>query len=607
MTATDARRQMWMAWAATGAAVALAARRVPLDYASYALLHAKAALNPESMGADLLVRAAGAVPYALGSRVAAWGMVSLHSLTGASPETAAGAFQLLLWTLQGLLMFRLVRAVSGSANAAFLGTLCFGLDMPLLFADTPYCMPEFDRSLGLVPLLWAVCRLVEGEPWPALLGLSAATYVHANPAIQLWPLFFLEDVWRFAKNPEHRAGVVLRLAVGLVIALPLCMAAGEEPFLDAARDYARTTLIVSAAALAGLGNSAQVIFTAVAGSATIALLLRFRPLPSTGLWLRGIAAACVMMAMGRVAYLAYDGSPLWGFILKLQPWVSMHVVEWAGDILLAAWLGSLLEAEDPFWLGALCLFAYPRGPFVRFAALAVCWSLLTGRRRVAAAVFTAAVVAPILHWTCASTLQAALGLLRLELLFGYITAEPPYLSAGIVACLTAAYACLRMPKDRYRPACLVAAAAAVLCASWLQDVPSTDHPFRRMESWAKANTPPGSKFVFSPLGLGDCMGFIIAAERPASACLEYLDGILLFGRHAAPMGERMRDLGFDFAAVKEPEDVRAAVDRLNASLDLRAASRLGYRPDYLLTSRAETAAAPVHREGPYLLYRVPTP
>ncbi|MBI5244374.1 MAG: hypothetical protein HY922_11960 [Elusimicrobia bacterium] len=599
----------WLGWAAVASAVALAAVRSELSGPSLTLLIAKAHLHPESLGADPLVQAALGSPYGLGPRIVAALLAWLSAHLGASPETLASLLQLALWVCQAALMFRLAGAATGDDEAAFFATLFFGLWMPLGPTDAPYAMPRLDRSLGLVPLLWGLWNLILGRRWRALAGIASATYLHANPALHLWPLMLAEDILNAWRDPRERRGAVLRLAAAAAAALPLVMSAGGEPFAEASHEAVRISLLQFAPWIGGFGISAADFVFFIEGLVLLALAgWQVRRLPGLPILLRG-AALCVLMAsLGTLAYRFYSpGARFWGLIVKLQPWVSLYWLELSWQLILAAWTVSLLRKGDKLWPIFLLLLAISfRHDFILRAALIGLFIVqLAQMRRTAAGLVAAAAALPFLYWLAPRLFHQAAAWIGLRGGLFLLPAFKLSMGAALLACLGLG---ALLAKVSGKKAVLLACAAVILLGVEARNRPQKMDPdLARMADWVRENTARGALLLFSPAP--HCAPFVLRAERPVFACREYVGITLLYFHAAKPMIERLDAAGLSFEHIRTPREFME-MGRLEPDTRAETVMKLAESGgvDYLLVEGERAwAGAALRREGAYSLYRLEKP
>ena len=598
-----------MSWRATAilAALALSLLRTTLDSRSHSVLLAQARLHPESLAADPLVRAAEGAPYTQGPRrlapVLAW-----LSHKGLPLETASAGLVLALWVLQAGLMFRLARRATGRDDAAFLACCLFGLEMPLFPSAVPNGMTGLDRSLGLVPLLWGLGCLFSGDRWLAWAGLGAATYMHANPAIHLWPLFAASEAWSAFKDPASRRGALSRLAAAAVMGAPLLLSAGGDPFSEGAAEAARVSLIAFGPYIGGFGMTPTDYLFCIEGLLLLAAAAYgARELPGRELVLRAAALSLLMLAAGTLTYAFYvPGHRLLGAVVKLQPWVSLYVLELCGLLLFSFWLTQEAERDEPLWLALLFTLSqsWQHDWVLRLLSLALAACVLAKARRLGTALALGFAVLPLLNWAAPAALRGAATLVHLRGGFLALPAFAPVTTALLLASLAAAAALARRVEGTRKPA-LAAAALLLLLVSWRQPHAQSDKDLMRMAAWVKQHTPETASLAFFPLHPPDCVWWMSHAARPVLACVDHIEGPMLYGERGREMGERLAWTGYDFSRVKRFSDLGAELDRLDRELTPEKALALyrAGRADYLLTRTARPwPKPPIHVEGPYALY-----
>lgn len=598
-----------LGWAAAASAVALTVLRSELSGPSLTLLIAKARLHPESLGLDPLVQAALGSPYGWGPRIVGALLAWLSAHLGASPEALASLLQLALWICQAFLMFKLAAAATGDDEAAFFATLFFGLWMPLGPADAPYAMPRLDRSIGLAPLLWGIWNLLLGRRWRALIGIAAATYLHANPALHLWPLMLAEDILSAWRDPRERRGAALRLAAAAAIALPLVLSAGGEPFGEASREAVRISLLQFAPWIGGYGISAADFLFFAEGLAFLVLAgWQVRGLRAFPILLRG-AALCVLMAsLGTLAYRFYaPGARFWGLIVKLQPWVSLYWLELSWQLILAAWTVSLLRRGDKLWPVFLLLLVVSfRHDFILRAAMIGLFVLQLAQKRRAAAALAAGLAAlPFLYWLAPQPFQHAAAWLGLR---GGLFLLPAFkLSMGAALLAGLALGILLPERPENRAILLSCGALILLCVESRNRPRKMDPDLARMADWVRGNTEPDAVLLVSPVP--HCAPLVLRAERPVFACREFVGSTMLYFHATKPMIERLAAAGLGFEWIRTPRDL---MEMGPLELDTRAETVMKLAgsggADYLLAEGdVGWARAAAHREGAYALYRLEKP
>ncbi|MBI3548971.1 MAG: hypothetical protein HY078_08030 [Elusimicrobia bacterium] len=606
------RDSYWIAPAA--AAVALAWLRMPVSTNQYVGLLAHSYLEPTSLSQDLIVRAAQEVPYTFAPRALAAALAGLASL-GLAVDTAIPAIHLVLWVLQAALMYRLARAATESDAAAALATLFFGLDMPLTFADAPYALQFLERSLGMVPLLWGLKNLVEGRRWQALAGVGASTYLHANPAIYLWPVIALEDLLEARRRPETRVGFALRGLLAATIAAPLLYGVARSPLPHVDPEFARLNLLVHAPWIGGRALSAADYVFAVEGALLVAVAAaRSRRIPASGLLLRMIAACGSMLIAGTLAYDHYAPGTVWAVIVRMQLWLGLYVFEVAGQILLAAWLALEAEEGSPAWpamLFILSLSIYHDFVF-RLTGIALAACMFLRRRAAGYAVLAAAAALAAAHCAAPAAVEGVIRSMGFKGGLFRLPAFHPAFAAALVGCGAAGWAASRGASRPSRAALTSAAAALFLAINGWRSLHArtpADEDAARMAAWIRQHAPPSAVVLASPLGLvGSNQLFMDASRRSLFAYSNYGEGLIMYGSSGEPMGARLRAIGVDMGRVLKSADYDAELERADRGLTVESAAALAKNGvDYLLIRGDRPwPEAPVHREGGLALYGLPS-
>jgi len=611
---------------AIGLAVFLAWLRIPLDLNHHVLFLTKALLHPASLSHDLLVQASLQAPYTFAPKALAYALAWLAAW-GVRPEWAVCGLQALLWAAQAAFMFRLALVLSGSTEAAFLAVLLFGADMPLFLADAPYSIQWLERSLGMVPLLWGVGALAEGRRWAAWSGVGLATYLHANPAIYLWPWLFVEEIWSAWQDPRLRRGAALRMAAAAGLALPLVTLVGGTPFPPDDPEFVRMTIALHAPWIGGVGFSAADRVFALEGLVLFSMAAwRARELRALPLLVRAAAVCVALLVSGSVAYWAYaPGAPLLGVLVKLQPWIGLYLVELAGQLLLAAWLASEIQASPRPWPAFLLTLALSaqHDLALRLVGIGLGTCLLADSlqeqgaaarvwaRRAAAGLTLLAALAPFAFHAAPELFWAGVRAVGRQ---GGLFSRPlfhPATGVALAACAVLG-AWLPWRGGRSHAPTLALAALIVLGAAasrWRPAQNPGDQDLFRMGDWIREHAQPDAVLMASPLKLfgTKCFDFMARSERSVFACMHYLHGGMMYGEAGQPMAERLRALGLDLSRIRNEEGLEAELSRADRELDPGRVKRLvaAHGAGYLLSPTERVWPwERVHQEGGLALYRL---
>lgn len=580
---------------------------------SHALLLAKSLLHP-ALNLDPWVRAGWEGPYTIGPRLVAYPLFWMSHGTGWPVERIASWLQLMLWVAQAAIYFRMAQAATGRRDAAFLATLFFGLNLPFTFGDGAYTMPEFDRSLGLVPLLAGIAALLEGRLWFAWVGVVVATYFHPNPAIYLWPLLALVELKKSLEDPSSRPGVLLRVATASVAALPMIVAATGKPSVSWFQDYMHIDILDSAYWIGGFGTHVTHYVFLVQGVALAVMAAqKARAMPRWTLLALGASVSAVVSGLGTIAYVYHPGdSGPWGILIRYEPWVGQYLLELAAQLWMAFWVSERIRSADLFWpvfLLALA-FAETEDVVIHMVAigLAAAWYRRSAPAAIAVVLFAGGL--PLLfrffpHVFHSLGHHAGLrgGLFELP-------AFDPITGVAIGVCAALGWGLGRASRSLRQDIRIPLAAALmiVMWAGWQQGNGLTQAPIQRLPEWVRDHTRPEAVILMSPLDATDPMAFVSVSERPLFAHAGYVAGPMRYGRAAGMLGERLLELGFDFSRVRRKGDIDPEILRVHRELTPKMAARFRhlYGVGYVLlrTDRA-WPGTPVGREGEFALYEVP--
>ncbi|NNN06662.1 MAG: hypothetical protein HKL90_12235 [Elusimicrobia bacterium] len=607
----QARRSVWTLGlcAALGAA-ALSAPRMPLDGRSHAVLIAEAELHPALAG-DALVRATLASPYTHAACALGRGLAGLQRRAGISVDVSAPALLLALWVACAGALFSLALNATGSPAAAAVATLWFGLQAPLTPGAVPYGLTALDRSLGLLPLLFAIDACLSGRRNRALGFLIVATYLHGNPAIHLWPWILVEDGWAALKRPAARRGAVLRLLAAAAAGLPLLAAAGRSPLSETDAAHAQASLASFGPYISGRGLAPTDLLFGAMGLTLIGLALRradgWKARPAL---LRGLGLALGVLAVGTMAGAVGPRMPLWGVIVKYQPWVALYVVDLIGLLVLSRDLALALQERRPLapayaWTLAL---AAPRDLAARALGLAFSTGLEGGpvERAVRAAALAAVAVA-----AAAATFPAAARAAASSIgLRGGFLSLPSFQwagAAGLAAALALGHA-LRTSRARNAPWAGLAVGATLFAASVaLWPGAHEDAGLRRLEAWARAHLPPDAVVYHAPIQSPDCTIWMARSRRRMTPCVEDIDGPMLYFSAAPEMGARLRAGGYDPDAATDFRSHMAEMGRTLERATPERAARLAAESgvtDVLIPSGKAWPGTPLATAGRWSLYAV---
>ncbi len=566
--AQSARRGVWLlgACAALGAA-ALSVVRLPLDGRSHAVLVAESELHP-ALARDPLTRATLASPYTRAACVVGEGLAGVQRATGIDAEFAGSALSALLRVACAAAMFRLALSVCGSIEAAVLATLWFGLEAPLTPGAVPYGLTALDRSLGLLPLLFSVEACLLGRRNRALALLIVATYLHANPAIHLWPWVLAEDVWGARKNPTARRGVAARGLVALAAGLPLILSAGHSPLGETDPAHARAALASFGPYISGKGLvPADLIFGL--GGLILALLAlrRARGWAARPALSRGLALAVAALALGSTAAATGPGFPLWSVIVKAQPWVALYLIDLIGLLAISRDLAQALSERRlaaPAYAWTLALGG-PRDWLARGLAIGLSVGASGSSRAEigAAAAAAAAAAAGLAAAAFPSAARAALAALGFR---GGVLSLPSLHWAGaegLVAALALGWVSRRVPARLASAGGLLGAAVLWTASVALWPGAPEDPGLRALADWARVHLPENAIVYHAPIRSPDCVVWMSRARRRMTPCVEDIDGPMLYFSSAREMGVRLRAGGYDPDSVR---DFRSHMNEMSRTL-----------------------------------------
>ncbi len=607
----QARRGVWTLGlcAALGAA-ALSAPRMPLDGRSHAVLIAEADLHPALAG-DALVRATLASPYTRAACALGHGLAGLERGFAIPVDFSAPALLLALWLACAGALFRLALNATDSPAAAAIATLWFGLQAPLTPGAVPYGLTALDRSLGLLPLLFAIDACLSGKRNRALVFLVAATYLHGNPAIHLWPWILVEDGWAAWRDPSTRRGAALRLLAAAAAGLPLLAAAGRSPLSETDAAHAQAALASFGPYISGRGLTPSDLIFGALGLALIALALRrasnWEARPAL---LRGLGLALTVLGLGVAAGAIGPRMPLWGVVVKYQPWVALYVVDFIGLLVLSRDLAQSLEERRPLapayaWTLAL---AAPRDLAARALSVALSAALDggTGAPTALAAALTA-VAAGVFAAAFPAATRAAASAAGLR---GGFLSLPSFHwtgAAGLAAALALGSALkrFRARHTSWTGPALAAALFATSVAFW--PVAHEDPGLRVLELWSREHLPADAVVYHAPIQSPDCTLWMARSRRRMTPCVEDIDGPMLYFSAAPEMGARLRVGGYDPGAAT---DFRSHMAEMGRTLDRATperASRLAAESgvtDVLLPADKPWPGTPLATAGRWSLYAV---
>ncbi|HAZ07727.1 MAG TPA: hypothetical protein DCZ01_04205 [Elusimicrobia bacterium] len=549
------RRRAWSLslLAALGAA-ALSAQRVPLGGRSHAVLVAKAELHAV-LAFDPMVTATLSSPYSRSAATLGRALAALER-AGLPVDHSARVLLFILWLGCAAAVFHLTLGVTGSETAGILAALWYGLQAPFSPGAVPNGLSALDRSLGLLPLLLAVENCLLGRRNAALAFLIAATYLHANPAIHLWSWIVAEDLLEAVRRPAFRRGANLRLLATGLAAMPLLLAAGRSPLGESDPAYARAALASFQPFISGRGLAVTDLLFGLFGL-TLALgaLWRARDWDMRAPLLRAMGWMMLTLAVGTVVGgYGGPGGPLWGIVVKMQPWVSLYILDLVGILALSRELALAMEQRRPLapalaWTLAL---AAPRDLGARALSLPL-WTSLHGGpwQKTAKAAAGAALSAGLLAAAfpgAARALAVAVGLR------GGFLSLPTFQWTGAVGLLGALLLgrLLSMTPPRYALRAGLAMTVGLFALSvalW----PGTreDQDLSRMALWARRALPLDAVIFQAPLAQADCTLWMARAERLMSPCVEDADGPMLYFSAAPAMGRRLLQSGYNPEAVTD--------------------------------------------------------
>jgi hypothetical protein len=532
-----------------------------------------------------------------------------------------------LWTVQAGLMFSLAETVTKSRPAAALATLFYGWEMPLVLGDGPYNAAFFERSLCMAPYLWGLKALFQGRRWEAVLGNSLSTYLHATPAIYIWPLIAWEDWAQAWRDPRLRKAALVRWACAAAILGPLFFAISSDKMTAMDPEFLRMGVRFQGSVVAGVDHIFPDKLFMAGGFLLIGLAAwRLRELPAMPVLLRLIGTCLAFMALGRIAYAQFlSGGPLfWLTVVRMQPWVSLCVLELLGGILLAGWIAAELERDARFAPAFLFMLALP--PFMghdfllRAAAVLAAAFLLARKGKAVGALALAAAAVSLAHWAWPDLfpgLAARIGLRGGMFRLPIFRAQ---MGLGLLACLLMGLAADRFRKKGRYPALAPSCAGLVLllAAAGSFSMARTDGMRRedssdkgdldRMRVWIRENTAPEASVVWSPITFGQSTEiFMQVAERSPFVGLGNML-TMRFSSLSAPLAERLAALRFEPANAPDPESLMREVENTDRRFSPELAGRLRERygvSHVLLEAGRPWPGKPLHQEGKFVLYSIP--
>jgi len=543
----------------------------------HVLMLTKARLAHSSMTTDPLVVASFAAPYTMMPAALAKAFASVSSALGIGPNWPIGVFLLGLWAAQILLMSRLALSATGRRDAAGLATLFFAFDMPIFVPDIPYNITYFERSLGMVPFLYAFWALLERRMTSAWAALVASIYLHASPGLYFMPLFAVEELRLAWQNPSSRTSSALRLIGGAAALLPLFLRVALNAVPASELSYYRMNMRFHSVSSGGVDmRMADHVFR-LEGLVLMALAFyRARGLRSRAQLLRMSAVGLVLIGWGTLSYFLFaHGLLACGIFVKMHLWKSLALLEFPALLALSAWLAE--ESDRPgalaSWPGMLLILALSsyRDFVARLAGIGVGICLVAGAGAAGQTVLAALAVAPLIH-LCVPGIMHAL-VLKLGLHGGLflLPAFKLWIGASVLLALGLGWLLRRLALARAQPsrALLLGVAAFVFVSASIErrlSMPEKQE-LHHMASWIKTHTPPDAMILVSPVDLvGSCKDFVLESERSAFPCMNYYESAAMYGALAGPMAERMRAVKFDFDRATDNAAFRAETKRAYESL-----------------------------------------
>lgn len=592
------------AWAAL-AAVALAPLHVVYSESGPTLLFLKSILHSASMAGDPIIEAVRGASYTFVPRLIAAAVAWMGGTLGVAPETLLESLHLSVWIVAALLQFRWVYRATGDRDVAGLATLLFGLAVPFGPTDAPYSLTGFERTLGLIPLFLSLGALVRGERWKAWAGAGAAIYVHANPALWLWPILLMEDGLDALRHPKARRQMALRAAATLVLAIPLILMEGGRPISP---DYVRVSILDFRYIMDGIGLSLADWIFMFEGLALIGLAaLCTRDLPNGGIWIRAIVLSIVAIIVGSAAYQILEG-PFAQFLFRLQPWVSYYLVEISGQVLVSLWLVQAVRKGEPVWPAVLwaLVCSYRHDFILRLGAVLWMICAVRGWRKAGWVVTAGACLLPIVYWNAP---EVFLGMLHSLGFRGGMLELPAFtlMSAFVLAVGSAAGVWLHKIKKPPRPALFILVLFIFAAGIWGRPLPPENQALSSLLEWARVHTEKDAVLILRSMHTTDCQSAMLKAERSVAHCRIYLRGGMNFGPASTTMHAWLKAMGFRFEGIEHPPQLDAESKRFESEFNpAAAAAYAGGRPAYLLdVVPGVYNGALVHQEGSYRLYRIP--
>lgn len=622
-------------------ALALTFLRQDAGYSDYVQLLAKALLGAGSLSGDAIVQTTMESPYYLGPKLLAYGVAWASRTFSWTPQSQIYAVNLLLWTALACLMHRLALTVTASRAAAVLAVLFYGAGLPLADADAPYSMDKLERSLGMVPMLWALRSLVLGQRWRALAGLGAATYMHAVPAIYAWPLLLVEDFLEARRSPAARPGFLARLGAIALIALPILSRVGSHFSSPGDADYLRLGIPVNF--VAGIGEPLYNRLTSLEGMVLALLALwRGRALAAAPLFGRALALSVLMCLAGTAAYQVYSPqSPMIvKFLVVTDLWLSRYLFDLTGLLFLSAWLADAMRRAEPLWppfLLTLLTLTTNCNIALKLLAIGLGACLIRGKKRFGTTLTLLASAAPFAYKAGQGFFPAFDCFLREEPsgLFALVflnpaTSRPFLVSAAMGAALAAAllagfWLSRRSTAGRLSSRLSLGLAVAIILLGGVSQAFRTRRSAPRttgkaaldqagMADWVRLNTPAEAVIIPSPLdvlldsGNKACAVFMERGERSFFACEHYVTHAVQYGGSSALMASRLRALGLDVEGLSRGLNFRREARRADEAMTPGKVEKLlsgRGTPAYLLTRAGRRwPGEPVHISGSLALYEL---
>lgn len=540
----------------------------------------------------------------------------LNAWLGTSLHIPSDAFvvclNIILWTAQAALIFRMTRQVTGSALAACLATLFCGLNLPICLSDAPFSLEKPERTLAMIPLLFSVISVLEGHRWVALVSLAVATNLHGNPAIYLWPVIIFEDCLDAWRCPSRRFGTLARLAATTVLTLPILLAVSRHPLPTSAPDYVRVSLLIHTTWTKLTDIPSRWLFIIEGMILTFMAAWRQRQLKAVPVLVRALSLCYVMLATTWIASRLYvpGGFALWGLVVRMQLGVSLFIFDLIGQVLLAGWLAHEIEQGTELWLpflATLISWSTMYDGILRLVGIGLGMCLFAGDKVKGRWLTLGAAAVPILHMCVPKAFQTLAQVLRLTGGLFSFSIFNPLIAIILLTCLAVGYGL----KSRVQLS-IGAAALVLVFAGIYRNWPMVHCGPRcidemRIGAWVRSNTPSGTVIIPSPIDLVD-MEFATRSQRSLFVCNDYLENAIMFGRVATLMGQRLLTMGLQLNKIRISSDIEKEIKRADSALTpkqvIKIATEFPVRSYLLLPAERTWPASPVYKSGNLALYRI---